>query len=120
MEKKKEVPWTDRKKMYKDGNLDVFRMFNWMTWKNMTEGERAMWTEFSEVARAPIPRETIEFNKKVKAANEPAATVPIEEVVIDKIKSALQAKLKERGIKFSHNSKLETLEKKLADADNPE
>jgi len=137
MEKKKEVPWTDRKKMYKDGNLDVFRMFNWMTWKNMTEGERAMWTEFSEVARAPIPKETIEFNKKVKAANEPtaisdegypiastydesAATVPVEEVVIDKMKSALQAELKERGIKFAYNSKLETLEKKLADADNSE
>jgi len=117
MEKKKEVPWTDRKKMYKDGNLDVFRMFNWMTWKNMTEGERAMWTEFSEVARAPIPKETIEFNKKVKAANEPTAkefTIEAPEIDI------LKAELTKRGIRFAYNSKLETLQKKLADADNPE
>ena len=110
MEKKKEVPFEGQKKMYKNGDSDVFRKFNWLTWKNMTEGERAMWTELSSATRAPIPKETIEFERTVKAANEPTVSE------IDKVR----AELKERGIKFAYNSKLETLQKKLADADNPE
>ena len=202
MEKKKEIPWTDRKTMYKDGDPDIFRKFTWLTWKNMTEGERAMWTELSSAARAPIPKETIEFERTVKAANKPdaladpvslkeweakhndeakaahndeakaahndeakAANKPEASTVTEfkkdlkertdkmrgldaetvKEKEAKQAKdfyigavsensdkfaevkidevraeLKERGIKFAYNSKLETLQKKLADADNPE
>ena len=110
MEKKKEVPFEGQKKMYKNGDSDVFRKFNWLTWKNMTEGERAMWTEFSEVQRAPIPKETIEFEQKIEAANKPTVSE------IDMVR----AELKDRGIKFAYNSKLETLQKKLADADNPE
>ena len=186
MEKKKETPWTDRKVMYKDGDPDIFRKFTWLTWKNMTEGERAMWTELSSATRAPIPKETIEFERTVKAANKPdaladpaslkeweakhndeakAANKPEASTVTEfkkdlkertdkmrgldaetvKEKEAKQAKdfyigavsensdkfaevkidevraeLKERGIKFAYNSKLETLQKKLADADNPE
>ena len=160
MEKKKETPWTDRKLMYKDGDPDIFRKFTWLTWKNMTEGERAMWTELSSATRAPIPKETIEFEKTVKAANKPEASTVTEfkedlkertdkmrgldaETVKEKedkqakdfyIRAVsensdkfaevkieeLRAELKERGIRFTHNSKLKTLQKKLADADNPE
>lgn len=128
MEKKKEVPFEGQKKMYKNGDSDVFRKFNWLTWKNMTEGERAMWTEFSEVQRASIPKETIEFEKTVKAANKPKEKALIPDVFEDEdIDSEtpdgidmVRAELKERGIKFAYNSKLETLKKKLADADNPE
>ena len=148
MEKKKETPWTEKKKMFKDGDLDVYRNFNWLTWRNMTEGERAMWTEFSEVQRAPIPKETIEFERKVKAANVPkkreallAEHLPEEVIEFNKqeansngtdaiiisapitneqLKEDLKAELKERGIYFHPNSKPETLQKKLADADNPE
>ena len=130
MEKKKETPWTDRKILFKDGNPEIFRKFTWLTWKNMTEGERAMWTELPTGARAPIPKETIEFEKTVKAANKPDASAAPRPTVIDEdniIMSAhetvideVRAKLKERGIKFAYNSKLETLQKKLADADNSE
>ena len=106
----------------------------------MTEGERAMWTELSSAARAPIPKETIEFERTVKAANKPDALVdPVslgewEAKHNDEAKEAfapkatlklseidkLRAELQERGIKFAYNSKLGTLQKKLADADNPE
>ena len=139
MEKKKETPWTERKTLFKDGNQDIFRKFTWLTWKNMTEGERAMWTELSSAARAPIPKETIEFERTVKAANKPDALVdPVSlgeweakhndeakeafapKIAIDEELEAARAELQERGIKFAYNSKLGTLQKKLADADNPE
>ena len=144
MGKEKVPSWEGKKKMFKDGDPDVFRGFNFQTWKNMTEGERAMWTEFSEVARAPIPKEVIDFKAKVKAANKPAVQevthpISLEEVETefttatytrenvssyeteepDELK-AVKDELVERGIKFSYNSKLETLKKKLADADNTE
>jgi hypothetical protein len=128
MEKKKEAPWTSQKKMFKDGDPNVFRNFNWLTWKNMTEGERAMWTEFSEVQRAPIPKEVIDFQKKVKAANKPKEKVLMPDVFEDEDIDMetpdeidqLKAELKDRGIYFHPNSKLETLQKKLDDADNSE
>ena len=135
MEKKKEIPWTDRKVMYKDGDPDIFRKFTWLTWKNMTEGERAMWTELSSATRAPIPKETIEFERTVKAANEPKKKPLIpkdfededvkeafddEKVLENAELEAARAELQERGIKFAYNSKLKTLQKKLADADNTE
>ena len=136
MEKKKETPWTDRKLMYKDGDPDIFRKFTWLTWKNMTEGERAMWTELSSATRAPIPKETIEFEKTVKAANQPASkTATIKAAFDDVVEDlndqaekvlenaeleAARAELSKRGIKFAYNSKLKTLQKKLADADNTE
>ena len=159
----KETPWTDRKLMYKDGNVDVYRYFNWETWKRMTAGERAMWTEFSEATPAPISKEVIEFNKKqkdwqdkelgaidenaIKKAAAKAVRKKAEkeadeflekhkdktrdvgdemlrrqhaEIIYDKELKAIKAKLKERKIKFAGNSKLETLQKKLADADNTE
>ena len=133
MVKTKVPSWEGKKKMFKDGDPDVFRGFNFQTWKNMTEGERAMWTEFSEVARAPIPKEVIDFKAKVKAANQPASKAATIKAALDDIVedlndqaeevleiAELKAELTERGIKFSHNSKLETLKKKLADADNTE
>lgn len=110
--KVKEIPWTEQKLMYKDGNVDVYRKFNWETWKRMTADERAMWTELNENTPAPISKEVIEFNKKVAEVE----VLSDEEAEKDEIK----AKLKELGIRFTHNSKLETLRKKLADADNPE
>ena len=169
MVKEKVPSWEGKKKMFKDGDPDVFRGFNFQTWKNMTDGERAMWTEFSEVARAPIPKEVIDFKAKVKAANQPdGLTDPVsleewetkhkdrtrelgDEMLAKKAengefgdlkgksapifthnneeaaKTLIKEELTERGIKFSHNSKLETLQKKLydsfkmnADADNTE
>jgi len=130
MAREKVSKFEGKRKMFKDGDPDVFRGFNWLTWKSMTDGERAMWTEFSEVARAPIPKEVIDFEKKVKAANQPdakeVAEIPdvfededIDRETPDEI-DMVRAELKERGIKYSHNSKIETLQKKLADADNTE
>ena len=141
MEKKKETPWTEKKLMYKDGNVDVYRYFNWETWKRMTEGERAMWTESSEATPAPISAEVIDFNKKIAAEADKiitpkskvvevthpitisdekteliTATYKVDTTEID----IMRAELKERGIKFAYNSKLSTLKKKLADADNTE
>jgi len=120
MVKTKVPSWEGKKKMFKDGDPDVFRGFNFQTWKNMTDGERAMWTEFSEVARAPIPKEVIDFKKKT----EPLIPKDFddEEVEVDEPDElkAVKDELVERGIKFSYNSKLETLKKKLADADNTE
>jgi len=139
MEKEKETPWTEQKVLYKDGNVDVYRKFGWETWKRMTEDERAMWTEFSEATPAPISKEVIDFNEKIVAkANKPkpkAVEVSVDELTeipdvfededIDTSKSLseieqVRAELKERGIKFAYNSKLETLQKKLDDADNTE
>ena len=139
MEKAKPTPWEGKKKMFKDGDPDVFRGFNWQTWKNMTEGERSMWTESSEIARAPISKEVLDFKKKEKIAglNHVAAEEILNEVISEKNAEAeeafaskatlklteldkVKAELVERGIKFSYNSKLETLQKKLADADNTE
>lgn len=130
MAREKVSKFEGKRKMFKDGDPDVFRGFNWLTWKSMTDGERAMWTEFSEVARAPIPKEVIDFEKKVKAANQPDAKEvaeihdvfkdeDIDRETPDEI-DMVRAELKERGIKYSHNSKIETLQKKLADADNTE
>ena len=34
--KVKETAWTEQKLMYKDGDVDVYRYFNWETWKRMT------------------------------------------------------------------------------------
>ena len=141
MVKTKVPSWEGKKKMFKDGDPDVFRGFNFQTWKNMTEGERAMWTEFSEVARAPIPKEVIDFKRKsgkVETANQQDAKEVVEITHVTEIpeeegkvttatyndeeaeKTLIKAELEERGIKYSHNSKLETLQKKLADADNTE
>jgi ClpP class serine protease len=136
-EKVKEIPWTEKKLMYKDGNVDVFRYFNWETWKRMVEGERAMWTELNESTPAPISKEVIEFNKKATkpitdAAGQQVGTeVTTTGGVIDIMeaeKDIIKKQLKELGIRFTHNSKLETLKKKLlealrkesADADNSE
>jgi len=139
MGKTKVPSWEGKKKMFKDGDPDVFRGFNFQTWKNMTDGERAMWTEFSEVARAPIPKEVIDFKKKefkkIAGLNHVAAEEILNELISEKnaesnplsthndeeaAKTLIKEELTERGIKFSHNSKLETLKKKLADADNTE
>ena len=128
--KVKEIPWTEQKLMYKDGNVDVYRNFNWETWKRMTVDERAMWTPASEATPAPISKEVIDFNKKIadKADKIVKPKPEIVEVFVDEIDTSeplseievVRAKLKKRGIKFAYNSKLETLRKKLADADNPE
>ena len=155
MEKTKETPWTEQRLMYKNGNIDVYRHFNWETWKRMTVDERAMWTESSEATPAPISREVIDFNQKIatKAEQEvkdkiydlgdemlreqskkyedkikhgvisdpPGETIPSTTVKVDTTEiDIMRAELKKRGIKFAYNSKLETLRKKLADADNPE
>ena len=117
MVKTKVPSWEGKKKMFKDGDPDVFRGFNFQTWKNMTDGERAMWTEFSEVARAPIPKEVIDFKKKTEIPKDFEDEEV--EVSVDELE-AVKVELVERGIKFSYNSKLETLKKKLADADNTE
>jgi hypothetical protein len=134
MAKTKETPWTEQKLMYKDGNVDVYRKFNWETWKRMTADERAMWTELNENTPAPISKEVIEFNNKAAKQfendNMPfAAIAPTPKVgtgdggvldIVEAEKEELKAKLKELGIRFTHNSKLATLKKKLANADNPE
>ena len=140
-EEKKEKSWEGKKKFYKGGDPNVHRGFNWWTWSRMTDPEKAQWTEFSEVEKAPIPKEVIEFKEKIakKAEVSPSETddyinVPGEKTykpVMDvdepeplqgeeQAKAAIKAKLKELDIKYSHNSKLETLQKKLADATNPE
>ena len=147
--KVKETPWTEQRLMYKDGNVDVYRYFNWETWKRMTVDERAMWTEASEATPAPISLETIDFNKKLAAkadkivkpkpevvevsvdeidtsepltdaAGQQVGTVKGKLSKIEEARMGLKAELTKRGIRFTHNSKFETLRKKLADADNPE
>ena len=132
MAKSKETPWTEQKVMYKDGNVEVYRKFGWETWKRMTEDERAMWTELSEDTPAPISKEVIEFNKKQGEVIEVTHPVSIEnpEVIVttatysEEAKNeeidSLRAELKARGIRFTHNSKLVTLQKKLADANDSE
>jgi hypothetical protein len=107
----------ERKKYYKDGNPDVFRYFNERVWKMMTERERAMWTPFSEADVAPISKEVIEFKKKREEAHDDLADVP--GVIVDE-RDIVKTQLTNLGIKYSHNSKLETLKKKLADATNTE
>ena len=115
-EVKKDKSWEGKKKFFKDGDPNVHRGFNFWTWKRMTDNEKAAWTEFSEVQKAPIPKEVIEFKEKeaVKTAHKPADPEANEEL------DDVRAELKERGIKFAYNSKLETLQKKLADATDPE
>ena len=122
MVKTKEPKWTEQKVLYKDGDPDVFRKFGWQTWRRMTDDERAMWTELSMDAPAPISKEVIEFNEKVEddlndqaeEALAPKATLKLSEI------ETVREALKEKGIKFAYNSKLPTLLKKLENADNPE
>ena len=147
MAKTKETPWTEQKVLYKDGNVDVYRKFGWETWKRMTEGERAMWTELNEATPAPISKEVIDFNRKMddkvvkpkSKANSNGLdpiimSAPITDAagqkvgtgdggvldIIEAEKDAIKKQLKKLGIRFTHNSKFETLRKKLADADNTE
>lgn len=111
-----------KKKYFKDGNPDVFRSFNEFCWKNMTDEEKSHWTPFSEVDLAPIPREVIEFNKKV-ADHLDKVKVVHEEFPINvkspkketEEKNIIREKLGKLGIEFAYNSTLETLQKKLAD-----
>ena len=146
--KVKEIPWAEPKMLYKDveeNGFDVYRKFNWETWKRMTEGERAMWTEASEATPAPISKEVIDFNKKIAdkfpehkdktrdagdemLRKQSGSTFSVDPKfatggvidIVEAEKDAIKKELKKRKIKFTHNSKLETLKKKLADADNTE
>jgi len=122
-------------KYFKDGDPEVYRYFNNETWKRMTAKEKAMWTPYSEAEQAPIPEAVLEFNKArepdaadLKAALKQAIT---EEVIIPSedasepedekaAKELLIAELKSKGIKANMNYKLETLQKKLEDANNSE
>ena len=103
-------------KRYKDGNKDVHREFNDATWKNMTEREKAMWTEFSEDDLAPIPKEVIEFKEK-----QPVETIKAEIVTEPPAdeqdeKAIIKEELRRLGIRYAPNSKLETLKAKLESA----
>jgi hypothetical protein len=113
-------PWTEPKMMYKDGNVDVYRKFNWETWKRMTDDERAMWTEQNEAVPAPISKEVIEFNKKAEVVEVSTDELDPTEYTAKDEREDLKAQLKDLGIYFHPNSKLETLRKKLADANDPE
>ena len=112
--KEKDKSWEGKKKFFKDGDPNVHRGFNFWTWKRMTDNEKAAWTEFSAVQKAPIPKEVIEF--KEKEANSKESDEEFKPYVRDSEIEEVRAKLKELGIKFAYNSKLETLQKKLADA----
>ena len=122
-EVKKDKSWEGKKKFFKDGDPNVHRGFNFWTWKRMTDNEKAAWTEFSAVQKAPIPKEVIEFKEKEA---EKAVVIPDyledKDIEVSEITTieVVRAELKKLGIKFAYNSKLETLQKKLADATNPE
>lgn len=133
MTKTKEAKWTNRKLMYKDGNVDVYRYFNWETWKRLTADERAMWTESSEATPAPISKEVIDFKEKEaeKSPEHKDKTRDLsdeklrkQEAAWEKEKVAIKVELKELEVRFAYNAGLDNLREKLAkakaDADNPE
>jgi len=121
------------KKYFKDGNPEVYGFFNDTTWKKLTDREKAMWTPYSEVDHAPIPEEVLEFSRSREETDDKDTRIaeleaklakvevePKEEPSEEEKKKALIAELKGKGLKASMNYKLETLEKKLQDADNSE
>jgi hypothetical protein len=137
--------WEGKQKFFKDGNPEVYGYFNWRTWKRMTKWERGMWTPFSQVGKHPIPKEVIDFKEKeleleaakkriseLEAAAKNVVDATIEERPDDWVedtggelteeeqKDKVKAQLDDLGIRYSHNSKLSTLQKKLDDAINSE
>jgi len=127
--KKQKVNWEGRKRFFKDGNPEVYKNFNSRVWNMMTEYERAMWTPFSEADLAPISKEVIEFEeqevlpqKEYTRGPEKKYVPPMrdDDIAVEDEREKIKQKLKDLDIKFSHNSKLETLQKKLEDATNQE
>lgn len=124
---KKEEAWKGKKKFFKDGNPEVYGGFNYITWSRMTVHEREMWTPFDEVEMAPIPKEVIDFQNKEKPEqkllDEETADVTKDtggELSEEDIKNKIKAQLDDLGVKYTHNMKLSTLEKRLDDAVDPE
>jgi len=133
-----------RAKYIKNGNPDWFTFFNKETFDTMTPDQQRHWTLASDDDLEGIPDEVLNFmpvdlnlpplpdEKKDPVINGPApvevtVTVPIKVVTTPEIVKPLteeeevkqiRAKLKELGIKFAYNAKIENLRKKLSDANN--
>lgn len=125
-----------KKRYYKNGDPELFNHFSDEELKDWTDREKAQWSPFSDVEQAPIPAEVVDFTKsqgdedwkkdleaeikdlqaKLKEAQE-ANVQPAPEADQKKI---VMEELRKKGIKFAPNSKLETLQKKLSDANNSE
>jgi hypothetical protein len=115
--KEKDESWEGKKTFYKDGLLEAYKTFTFKQWKNMVERERAMWTEYTENEKAPIPKETIEFEEKQQAPppTQPLPTTPASpdpDVEIELIRE----ELRRRGVRFAYNTGLPKLKEKLAEA----
>lgn len=125
------------KKYFKDGNPEVYAYLGEETWKRMTAKEKSMWTPYSEVDKAPISQEVIEFNKlreesskkeqelqdeisslKAQLAASAGETAEIPENEKLSERELLLQECEARGIKTTHNMKIETLRKRLADAND--
>ena len=112
-------------KYYKDGNPEWYNYFSDAERKKMTEKEKAMWTPYSEVDEAPIPKEVLNFTESREKPEEvepekPKPPEKVEPLTEDERKKVLIEALKEKGIKANMNYKLETLENKLKDATDSE
>lgn len=128
----------EKKKYFKDGQPELYGFFSDEEMRHWTPREKAMWTPYSQVDEAPIPKEVLDFNRlreekdaeivrlkaQLEAKEEPKTadnTVASKTVITeDEKKKALIAQLAEKGIKATMNFKVETLEKKLQDANNTE
>ena len=129
-------------KYFKDGNPDIYKYFNDVIWKRLTDAEKAKWTPYSEAEQAPIPQEVLDFQEErktleaelaelkaqVKANKTKVEPEPVDEpepesvneltLEPDQERVLLLEECRKRGIKVTHNMKLETLKKKLEDAND--
>ena len=121
-----------RTKYIKDGNPDWSTYFNSETYDTMTPEQKKHWSPVSASDLEDIPDEVLNFMpiesvlpplpEEKKDPVPPVTDAPKdltppklteEEEVIQ-----IRAKLKELGIKFAYNAKIENLRKKLSDANN--
>jgi len=118
-------------KRYKNGDPEVYRWFTEMSWKNMTDREKAMWALYSEKEPAPIPKDVIEFTKKgeqeiadlkaevkkLKTTQKIDPTGP-GKMTEDQEKKLIQEELRKMNVKFNWNTGLPKLKEKLKEAEN--
>lgn len=106
---------------------EIYKKFTWLNWKRMVSREKEKWVPEDKIDEQPIPKEVIDFKKKedeytskLQAAMKEieALKAQLSEPKDDREK--IKAELDDLGVRYSHNSKLETLKKKLDNAVNPE
>lgn len=119
-----------KRKYIKDGNPALFSFFTDQTYARFSPSMKERWTLAEDTEYSEIPGEVLnvqDFTKKIHVVppeitakiEKPVETEPIDVPEQSKDIAWYKEELKRLGIKFSHNSKLETLKRKL-DAYNPE